>query len=110
MALIKCPECQSDVSSKAHSCPRCGCPISDSSSFSQADKIHLIEQTSKKYKAQRLCSIFLAIAGFLIVVAAFAVSPTGSPTPILSWLGLTIMATGLIWWLWAGFLTWWHHQ
>ena len=28
MALIKCPECGSEISDKAMSCPRCGCPIS----------------------------------------------------------------------------------
>ena len=27
MALIKCPECGSEVSDKAVACPRCGCPI-----------------------------------------------------------------------------------
>lgn len=27
MALIKCPECGNEVSDKAASCPRCGCPI-----------------------------------------------------------------------------------
>jgi zinc-ribbon domain len=27
MAMIKCPECGQDVSSKAPSCPKCGNPI-----------------------------------------------------------------------------------
>lgn len=27
MAIIKCPECQKDVSSNAKSCPHCGNPI-----------------------------------------------------------------------------------
>ena len=27
MALIKCPECSTQVSEKAASCPSCGCPI-----------------------------------------------------------------------------------
>ena len=30
MALIKCPECNHEVSDKAVSCPHCGCPISTS--------------------------------------------------------------------------------
>ena len=29
MALIKCPECENQVSDKAGSCPHCGCPIAD---------------------------------------------------------------------------------
>jgi hypothetical protein len=28
MALVTCPECSSQVSDKATSCPKCGCPIS----------------------------------------------------------------------------------
>lgn len=27
MALIKCPECGNEISDKAYSCPKCGCPI-----------------------------------------------------------------------------------
>lgn len=27
MALIKCPECETEVSDKASNCPKCGCPI-----------------------------------------------------------------------------------
>ena len=27
MALIKCPECNKEISDKAISCPQCGCPI-----------------------------------------------------------------------------------
>lgn len=27
MALLKCPECNSDVSEYANTCPNCGCPI-----------------------------------------------------------------------------------
>ena len=30
MALIKCPDCQKDVSDKAEKCPFCGCPINPS--------------------------------------------------------------------------------
>lgn len=29
MALIKCPECQKEVSDNVGSCPNCGCPIND---------------------------------------------------------------------------------
>lgn len=27
MALIKCPECEKEISEKATACPNCGCPI-----------------------------------------------------------------------------------
>lgn len=29
MALIKCPECQSEVSDKANTCPKCGYPVKE---------------------------------------------------------------------------------
>ena len=33
MALIKCSECGKEISSKAKSCPNCGCPINDESNL-----------------------------------------------------------------------------
>ncbi len=29
MALIPCPECQKDVSTRAPACPHCGCPLTE---------------------------------------------------------------------------------
>ena len=29
MALIKCPDCGTEVSASAKSCPKCGCPVAD---------------------------------------------------------------------------------
>ena len=29
MALIRCPECGKEISSKADKCPNCGCPVDD---------------------------------------------------------------------------------
>ena len=41
MALINCPECNSQVSSKAKACPECGCPIQENW-FSEALKLSFI--------------------------------------------------------------------
>lgn len=35
MAIIKCPECQNEVSDKAATCPKCGCPINKHIHFSE---------------------------------------------------------------------------
>lgn len=35
MALINCPECNNEVSDKANSCPKCGCPIQPTKSTDQ---------------------------------------------------------------------------
>ena len=32
MALVRCPECQKDVSTRATACPHCGCPLNESAS------------------------------------------------------------------------------
>jgi len=36
MALLKCPDCEKDVSDKAVSCPNCGSPISTNENLSSA--------------------------------------------------------------------------
>ena len=45
MALIKCPECNNDVSTIAASCPKCGAPIASQNG-------HTAEQTIPKWKVQ----------------------------------------------------------
>lgn len=39
MPLIECPDCHSDVSSHAESCPKCGYPISSKNKENEEDKI-----------------------------------------------------------------------
>ena len=39
MALIICPECGKEISSKASSCPNCGCPISIGESINESENI-----------------------------------------------------------------------
>jgi predicted amidophosphoribosyltransferase len=40
MALIKCPECNEEVSTFATTCPKCGYPISGEKSGSTGVKLH----------------------------------------------------------------------
>ena len=47
MALIKCPECGREISDKAVSCPGCGCPASEWSSYSQ-NGMHTVD-TNVRY-------------------------------------------------------------
>ncbi len=37
MALIRCPECGTEVSDKAGSCPRCGCPIASAAQLNTVE-------------------------------------------------------------------------
>lgn len=41
MALIKCPECETDVSDKAISCPKCGYPINKVEVETEEDKVNI---------------------------------------------------------------------
>ena len=80
MAIIKCPECQNEVSDKASSCPKCGCPIKEDVKFTEKayrDKQSVID--GKNYaKGQYMfelpykigCLIFFIILFIIILVIA----------------------------------------
>lgn len=61
MALIKCPECEKEVSDKANNCPNCGCPILNS------------EQPKKKKNIRSLFVISMGVI-VLVIVGIFASS------------------------------------
>ncbi len=88
MALIECPECKINVSDKAQSCPKCGCPI--------IKGVQTIEQTSKKYKKQVLISSLFIVIGFFTVFAN-------------AYIGVVLIFIGLIWLLIGMVMSWWHH-
>lgn len=48
MAMIKCPECQKDISDKAVSCPNCGCPVEYATSDTQTQQPELTPNNNKK--------------------------------------------------------------
>jgi hypothetical protein len=63
MALIKCPECEKEISSKAKTCPHCGCPLEkkeDNKSKVPKKRFH-----SKEYK---MTGIILSIPCSLILL------------------------------------------
>jgi DNA-directed RNA polymerase subunit RPC12/RpoP len=65
MALIKCSECQKEVSDKAVSCPNCGNPI-----FLEENQVVNkveIEMTNKKWKKRSLFAIALLFFGFILM-------------------------------------------
>lgn len=39
MALIRCPECEAEVSDKATSCPKCGYPINKEAKGNVLEKV-----------------------------------------------------------------------
>lgn len=50
MALIKCPECDKQISSMAHICPNCGFPIADNQAQPAAVPKSLKQKSVKSKK------------------------------------------------------------
>ena len=113
MALIQCPECKSEVSDKASSCPKCGCPISIGKEIKIQNEIRkedgkenaqTIQLTGKKYKAQQLLGVVALLLGLVILMAGLASNGSGATV-----FGTILMVGGLIWYLVARILAWWQH-
>lgn len=100
MAIIKCPECGTEVSDKAEKCPKCACPIAGKSG-----KIQTVELTAKKFKKQQLIAAPIAIVGCIIMVFSAL-----NYLSIGTWLGGLLLAVGLIWTIIVEIKIWWHHR
>ena len=71
MALIKCKECQKEISDKAVSCPYCGCPTGRS--INTSVQLDPAPHKRRKYRIQSLIFtpmfIFGLIFGILCIVS-----------------------------------------
>ena len=100
MALVKCGECGSEVSDKATACPKCGNPIAAAADIAHTGApITTTQATAKKFKGQQLLAAAACALGVIFLVAG------GNSA---SWGGLLLLA-GLVWFLLARVLAWWHH-
>jgi len=109
MGLIKCSECNNEVSSKASSCPKCGAPIAidnapiaiDNASSSEVtgEAQVTIQETSKVFKLHTIYSIGIILFGAFIINFV----DRGSPVP-----GFFIVI-GLIYLVIVRLRAWWHH-
>jgi uncharacterized OB-fold protein len=106
MALVKCPECSSEVSDKAESCPKCGFPLAkEEATESQGGKIQTIELTSKKRKLRQVWCALVGVGSFaILIIGAFSAN---SATMVI---GGTGIAFALVWAIATGIQIWWHHK
>lgn len=95
MALVKCPDCNHDVSNIAPTCPSCGRPMATT----------VIEATSKPLKSQAAGGCLMAIIGLVVAFTVGSTSGNGSWHTI----GLIIAIVGMLIYLNARVNTWWHH-
>lgn len=78
MAIIKCPECQNEVSDKAAACPKCGCPIKEDVHFNQKqyrDEQSIIDgrnyaEGMERYRKENLKPLFIFVA---IIITIFCI-------------------------------------
>ena len=96
MPLIKCTECKKEISSKASSCPNCGCPSSDG--------VQTIQQTSKKWKALQFFGTLLILASILIMPFVFASDDVANPKA-----SFVIPLVGIVFYTIGRAGGWWHH-
>lgn len=69
MALIKCPECEKEISDKASSCPSCGYPINKTEVETEQDRVNVRGKNKGKN--------FLTFGGILFLVSmVFGISRT----------------------------------
>lgn len=77
MAIIKCPECQNEVSDKASSCPKCGYPIAKetiniktplTSHIDQNDKERTIYIAEKESKGIVIMSVIFLILFIILLM------------------------------------------
>ena len=98
MALIKCTECQKDISDKASACPNCGNPMLKSSE----DNVVTVQLTQKKWKKQKLIAIIILIIGWFMLMKGMF----GGGGGYLG-LGIFLMLIGFISGITARLGAWW---
>ena len=118
MALIKCPECQSEVSDQALSCPKCGFPLKGEASLVSdvnkivEEKIQTVQLTSKKWKKMKLIFVPMFILGLFVFPSNLLALLFRSEEPSRAGLvlGGLFFFVGFIGTLVAFFGAWWNNR
>lgn len=64
MALIKCPECETEISDKAEMCPKCGFPVNKEAQGNVLEKVKNIDKNKlKKYIIVAITIIAIIVIG-----------------------------------------------
>lgn len=85
MALIRCPECHRDVSSKATACPNCAYPIARPSRNQRPAQV--IETTGRKWKKVRVLGWLLVTVGVFALFREWTAG-NSSVVAIGRWIGM----------------------
>ena len=101
MALIKCPECNKEISSKAPTCPQCGAPVAVSQS---PEAVTTIQETGKNLKIQQVLASLTMILG----MTSCLMESNQLPPEEINF-GVLIFLAGAFWLIWVQCSVWWRH-
>lgn len=98
--LIRCPDCNTEVSDQAFACVKCGRPMAASANAGRSTEAAVTtQQTAKKYKGQMIVAVLVILVGVVMMVGA----GDGGGRPF----GALLFLIGLVLWLGARFRAWW---
>jgi hypothetical protein len=101
MALIKCPECSTEVSDKAAACPKCACPLHATAPPVVGQVT--VEKTSKELKTHYLLAL-------LVIGIGSAVTCTSAASDDQRAYGMLILFAGIVGMVVTKARRWWHHD
>ncbi|MBE0674351.1 MAG: zinc-ribbon domain-containing protein [Bacteroidales bacterium] len=109
MALIKCPECGTDVSDKAEKCPKCAYPLQASSYRESKNlKVTEVQLTSKKHKRRYVWAALAAVLGVILIFSGLNNNgETISPSFII---GLILLGFAVVYSVVVRAIKWWSHE
>ncbi len=74
MSMIKCPECQKEISDTSTSCPNCGCPITSSANtLEQGTNVQ-----TEIYKTAFIHSVMIVLEAFILPIWTILLYNNGS--------------------------------
>lgn len=68
MALIKCPECQKDISDKVKSCPNCGYPMDENNDKTQKVELSRVNIKLDKAKKSKIFKMTISLIAIVLLV------------------------------------------
>lgn len=98
--LIKCTECNREISDQATACPGCGAPIRKDNVTAAAGGgagIQTIEQTSKRWKSTQLAGGILIAIGIVMMFNGDGVAAVGIFAALIG-IAMYVYARVGAWW------------
>lgn len=84
MALIKCSECNKEISDRAEFCPNCGCPLNNNTNT-------IVSEETDTVKANNESANPLCLSGMIVGFISFLIDPYA----LISIIGLVLSILGL---------------